>query len=679
MTQSDHDMMSHVAPSTVLRTGSRNRDRLGAVACMAAAVFALTVGWVQLGSLDTGYHVAYGRQFLDHGEIVDHDPFLMPEVARPFVNANWGSQVVMAVAERWGGAWGLIVLRTILLGVIFGAVGLIVIRATHSRHWLAWTWLAVAAGAYERFSLRPELFSYALMAVMLAILVRGIRSWRGVALVAALQLAWVNLHSYFLIGLILTGAWLAGDCFTWFRRRRNPADASAIRRRVRLTAIALGVQVAVCFINPWHYHGFVFPFETLRFLAERHILGGGPDTDAGSPWSAITEFHSPFAHVDLHMNARTIRVYLVLLVVSSAAVVAAAVRGRLASVLVIVAMAVMSTRMRRNIAQFAIGAVPIASVALAAVLAPVTRRRAVRHVARWASCAAMVTLSVWWTAGIVSGRFYYAEERINREFGAGYNERMVPRAATQWLARQPELRPALFVDYFASSNTLLWLPRRFHLLVDTNTFAYDESTLSEVERVGRGQADHRAFFHRWDVNVVLLSAQPNTERLIRALAGDIDWALVYFDRHTVIFIRRRVEHVPVIAQNRLHSRDLDPAAWIDAVNGPEAYRALELGTAANVPLSLGWYRAARDLLREVVRIAPDHARSWNNLGKCHAELAKAALRNGRFSDAMAAQESALEAFASALALTPEDDVVRHNHAAARQNLDRLKRLRSPSR
>ena len=76
--------------------------------------------------------------------------------------------------------------------------------------WLAVAaaWMFAAVAAYERFSMRPELFSYALMSLQLLVLTRGVRSWRSVLALAMLQVVWVNVHSYFVVGLLLTTAWL---------------------------------------------------------------------------------------------------------------------------------------------------------------------------------------------------------------------------------------------------------------------------------------------------------------------------------------------------------------------------------------------------------------------------------------------------------------------------------------
>ncbi len=63
-------------------------DWLGIAACVAVGCFILAVSWFKLSSLDTGYHLAYGNHFLETGKIVEVDPYLYPETAVPFINAN---------------------------------------------------------------------------------------------------------------------------------------------------------------------------------------------------------------------------------------------------------------------------------------------------------------------------------------------------------------------------------------------------------------------------------------------------------------------------------------------------------------------------------------------------------------------------------------------------------------
>jgi hypothetical protein len=123
------------------------RDTLGLAAAIASGLVVLALSWTKLGSIDLGYHLAYGRHFLATCHIVEVDPFLYPENAKPFVNANWGSQAIMALVEKAVGAGGLFALCIGLIVVIFGAMAWIVLRKTKSAFALAFAWLLGASQA----------------------------------------------------------------------------------------------------------------------------------------------------------------------------------------------------------------------------------------------------------------------------------------------------------------------------------------------------------------------------------------------------------------------------------------------------------------------------------------------------------------------------------------------------
>lgn len=646
------------------------RDTWGAAAALAVGLFVLALSWSKLGSVDTGYHVAYGRHFLEHGRIVDVDPFLYPQNARPFVNANWGAQVIMALAERAGGPAGLALLRTLLLAAVFACAAALLRRAGVGWTGVAAAWLLMAVAAYERFSERPELFSYALMAALLLLLARGIGSWRGIALAGLMQLAWVNLHSYFLVGLFMTGAMLAGEIARGLVAGAS-WDRAAWRRRTRLLAAALAVQTAACFVNPWHYQGAIFPIQTLRYLKEHGIVGGEHGRyDSARSWSAISEFHAPFTFIGEAGSARTIHAYLVLLGVAGIGVIAALATGRPGEALLIALMLLMSTQMRRNIAQFALVAAPLSILAIRAALQrtflPTARLRTVVAVG-------LILASGWWLSGLVTGRFYFDERRINRELGAGFSERIFSRDATTWLAGQAALTPNLFVDVFSSSNTLLWLPPRLRLYADTNTFACDDRTLGRAFDVSLGRIDHAAFLDESGVNVVLLRPSTETQALVRSLQRDSQWALVYFDRSSVVFARRTEMHRDLIAAHAPRPDSLDAESWIRSAGGGAYDRALSLGSMANVPLALGWDDRARPLLAEAVRLAPDYHEGWYNLGVCHGNLGNAARRAGRMDEAGRAWREAIRCFEQSLVLNPDHAAAIESLRITRHNLGVLER------
>lgn len=649
-----------------------SRDLVGSAALLFAILFVAALSWFKLGSIDLGYHIAYGRHFLDSGKIVEVDPFIYPQVARPFVNANWGSQVLIALAERIGGSAGLIALRSLLIAVVFICIAVIVRRATSGLHWIAWAMMLAAIAGYERFTLRPELFSYAVMMLQLTILLRGVRSRRDWIWLGVLQLIWVNLHSYFLVGLMLTGCFLAASILQFFMRRRGPGREE-LRRILRLLAGAMAIQIAACFANPWLHRGAFFPIETLGYLKSASVMAGDEGWTGDSAWSAISEFKSPFAFLDQPINIRTIYAYLGVLCVAALGVIALVAGGKLDAALALLVLFAMSTQMRRNICQFALVAAPLAMIAFSQVKPWAADVAVAARRVRFVAILVTIGLAAWWTLGIVGGGFYYQERRINRVFGAGYNERVFAINAAQWIKdHSDELKPNLYVNYFASSNTLPWLPKEFRVFVDTNTFAYRESSLAEAYKLGMGRLDHTAFFREHDVNVVLLHCGSDTQMLVRALINDYtEWALVYFDRHAVIFVRRILDHVPIIRANPVKQGDLDPAKWIAETTGGSSQQALDLGIAAGVPLSLAWHTQALALAQEATRLAPNYHEAWQFQGVCHGNLGNEAAKAGHYDEAERQYTKAVECFAKVLVIVPDQ---KEATAFVQLTIEKLKEL-----
>lgn len=647
-------------PATVPSHSSS--DRLGILACVFVGVFVLSLSWFKLSSLDIGYHVAYGRHFLETGEIVgfEPDPFLYPETGKPFVNANWGSQVIMAMVEHVAGDAGLVALRTFLIMVIFASIAVIV--RLQAAGWLAvaLAWLFAATAAYERFSMRPELFSYALMSIQLILLVRGIVSRRAIIGLVFIQLIWVNLHSYFLVGLILSGAWFVERAL----RAAKPEDRRGGGSRARMfkpLAIAMLFQVCACLINPWHIHGAVFPLKTLDFLQSQKVMGGAVGDPSNSAWSEISEFQSPFSFHGEKISSRTIHAYYVILGIGLVGVSALLIRMRIAAALAILTLFLMTTQMRRNIAQFAFVATPLAVGAISMFVGRSRLQGHWRRVLKFSCVFLVATLACWWTIQVIDGRFYYAERRIGREFGAGYSDYTFSHRAVRWLAEQSKVQPNLFADYFSSSNLLQWLPARFKLFVDTNTFAYEDGTLSTAFDLVTGRISHKEFYGRYNVNAVMLRCSSNTQTLVRMMTKNRgDWALVYFDPDVVIFVRRILPHVDVILANELSETDLKPERWITNFEGPIYTKAVRLYTAANVPMFLGWYRSAVTLLEQAVKFAPDHHESWINLGLCHGNLLNIAMRSGDLEEGVRRHKEAIKCFERALELDPTNEIAKAN-------------------
>ncbi|MEE8169818.1 MAG: tetratricopeptide repeat protein [Phycisphaerae bacterium] len=635
---------------------------------VVTAVFVLALSWFELSSVDLGYHLAYGRVFWSTGRIVDVDPFIYGAADHHFVNANWLAQIIMAALYDSVGWVGLFALRLVLLGITFAALTAMLRRLGAGPAWIAWAWLAVALGAYERFTMRPELFSYALLSIQLWILNGNHRRRIAWPALLAVQILWVNLHSYFILGPIVTGCFIVAAMVT--RRRRDGGEAHPTKARSqaaplqatgRRLALLFVIQAAACLANPWHVSGAAFPFRTLSYLRHAAVMAQSPTEPVQSPWGIISEFQSPFGYFEFLGASRTTYAYAVLLGLASCGVIAAAWRRRWDWVLTILVLGAMSTQMRRNIALFAVGAAPLAVVALMSLgTRPRREPTGSSGIVRLTAQLATLVLLVWWLAGIWTGRFYFDERRPTRRLAAGWCDHVFPFRAVEWMNAEPSLKPRLFTDLMTCSNVLPWLKRDARMFITTNTFAYPAEQLMRCWNVGLGVEDSRAFLDEYDVNVVLIRAHEPTRRLIGALQRDGAWALVHFDTHFLVYLRRIRAHTEVIARQTQSRRDLEVDAWIEDAHHPHFTTSFRLGILAAVPFSLEWYDRAKPLLAEAVRLEPRYFEAWNNLGICELNFGKEALQQQRYPSAMAHFRRARACFETALQLDPDNREARFN-------------------
>ena len=440
------------------------------------------------------------------------------------------------------------------------------------------------------------------------------------AALIVLQWVLVNLHSYFLLGIGLTGAVLAEHLLrrAW-RRLRRPCggeDAAAGGRNAVRLGIALLGQVGVCFLNPWTWRLAVLPFQTLVFM-QKHNIAGSQDPITGHPWAIIGEFFRPFAPVFAHSKATY--AYCALLALAAAGLAAAAIRRRWAHVLIIAAMTAVSLFMRRNIAPAALLIAPTALAACRELLAAAGRRFRVAarpHLAM-AAAAALALAGAYGCLSVLTQRFY-RDERLSVRFGLGPTRSVFPIGAAEWINKN---RPTgrLWTDYDSSSNLHYFTRPRRPVPILTNTWAYPPRVMRQVLDYAIGR---RAFSEQADCQIVVLQVMPKIHPayvpLGRQLAGDPNWAMVYLGAAHAVFLRADGENAELARRRAITPRSLDlgieefvgELRRLDPISSHAAY----LGgyTLGN----LGWYTQAVAVFREVLPEDPYPHRVWNQIGWC---------------------------------------------------------------
>ena len=720
--------------------------------------FVLFLGVRPLSSNDLGYHLAYGDTFLDTGRLVDTNPFLytLPGSAgespgqqanaapasRPdpgpgcwydadgryrFPNANWLSQVIQSLVHRAAGIGGLWALQAALAGGVF-----LLMALAMRRMGVPWAWTAAGltlAGlvSYQRLDLRPELFGYLVLAAEALLLLPRSRAANGkpaipvwrLVVATLLQLLLVNLHSYFLLGLALTGAvWMESLLRMVWRRaqsracaktqahngtkpKRESSGGTEARTRavtqaseqtpssgrsgfVRLS-ILLVLQVGASFANPWGWRLAALPVQTLLFLRENQI---GPPVHslAGHPWSLIGEFLQPLAP-EAFVGAKATYAYLVLLGLAAVGGLACLLRRRWAWAMVIAGMAAVSLTMRRNIAPAAFLIVPVALAALCEAAAPLWARLPLRarRIAGTSLAAAVLLVSTAFLVTVANNRFYVSELLATR-FGCGISRLNVPLGPARWLTEHnPQGR--LWADYNGSSNVHYFTRPHPPVPIVTNTWAYPPDVMREVLDYDANRRDFAEAVRRYGIEAVALQVDAASAPLAHALATDKAWRLVYLEPAFVIFLRADGPNEELARRSEVSKGSLDVVRFQASAAALDPVPAHALYVAGNTLYVLGWDDAAVSVLRQAVAEEPSHAEAWVRMGICLARRGQRELvamiehQNARrYAEARQAEArgrkdwlEARDCFRRALTARPDSAEARLAAGNIRQQLDALER------
>jgi len=217
-------------------------------ACLVLCALVLVAVAQPLVTDDLWWHLALGQAHLREGPWLATDPLLFTAPGPP-APAAWLSDLLFAGVEALAGLTGLRGLHVVLVGGCLGLMGWILRRASGSvlAAWLGTSAFAALA-AYRLVQLRPHLFSLLALLLLYALLFESVRppGWRRIAATGALMALWVNLHSAFVLGLVLPASALG-----WLLVRDGLSAATGAEgARVRGLAAA-GVAGAIgSLLNP---------------------------------------------------------------------------------------------------------------------------------------------------------------------------------------------------------------------------------------------------------------------------------------------------------------------------------------------------------------------------------------------------------------------------------------------
>ncbi|MEM8945986.1 MAG: hypothetical protein AAGD11_12490 [Planctomycetota bacterium] len=204
-------------------------------------------------------HVRYGQDWLAEGVLPRTASHTFTAADYPWINHENLAEVAFAAGYELLGVHGLLIAKCLWGMAILGTM-VWVARRNGVHPFVAWLlMLLVAANLQAFFPLRPQLLSFALCALTLALLDRAFSKWqdehwiywRALWPLPIVFVVWVNAHGGFVLGLCIVGAYLGGRIIECLLRER----LAAWPRILALCVIGISCVVATL-ANPygWEMH-----------------------------------------------------------------------------------------------------------------------------------------------------------------------------------------------------------------------------------------------------------------------------------------------------------------------------------------------------------------------------------------------------------------------------------------
>jgi hypothetical protein len=333
-------------PDETIRLPVRSRLETELIVLLVLTV--VTFAMSAIVDPDLPGHLAYGLAHLESGDLPLRDPYSYSVAPSDvWVNHEWLFELTAATIFRSFGSTGLVVLQAAVWGLAGLLVMILVRRSSAAFVPSALLYLLFAAAAFASITIRPQLFSFLCLAILLTQLelARAGRLW-VLATVPVLFLAWVNLHGGFLAGLCMLAAYAGGLTLDAALKRSPAGDLEQSPQRpwrLAAAAVAATALAFVCtFVNPYRATLWEFLVDSL-----------------GRPRPQISEWRP------IGLDAQGI-LFLLMVALSGWALFA---RDRkrvpLAHVFMLVGTAVVSIRHSRHAAFFAMAAAAFVPGALA--------------------------------------------------------------------------------------------------------------------------------------------------------------------------------------------------------------------------------------------------------------------------------------------------------------------------
>ncbi len=560
----------------------------------------------ELHDPDIWLHLKSGQYIIENKAVPKADIFSVALEGKDWIDHSWLTQVAYYLIFRSGGADALLIFSAWVMAGAFLVLSLAILPG---RGHLALSTCIVAASIFAcslRLNLRPENISILFFALYLLIITRGLGT-RWAYLLIPLQVLWVNMHGFFILGPLLLGLYLAADYLLRLKPLAKLLKAPPLQRhQLRSMLVIFPLVVAASLLNPYGHKGALYPLGIIHqsLISSKSFL-----------YLYITELEP----VSLLFNSGyPVFAYYLLLALTSVLVAVRFLRLHLFYPACWLALAAGSLAVNRNMAYFSLFSAVVLGMAVFGLIQEYKVKRALYQGA--AAVILALVLHISWSADIQMLSASYRSAQDNRLKGAllGVNPRFYPVKAADFLAKNA--LPANIFNLFDHGAYLIYrLYPKYKVFIDGRTELYGQELFCESLKMLYGnQESIERLCSEYRINTVLVSDVSASYRdCFKYFLTSSEWALVYLDWDGLIFVRRKA-----MDKKKLASLVMDPAkrrtprANLPGFSGNRAYAEQYL-LRGQLLYSLGFYDQALSEVAEALRIFPRQAFAYIIMAKVH--------------------------------------------------------------
>lgn len=222
--------------------------------------------------LDIGFHLRGGEWMLKNKSFHRDDVFTYTVKGNEYIAMYWLYQIFLFLVYKLSGYAGISVLNSILITLLFSLLFLRM-KKFNIPFWVCSTVIFFMIFSMEvRFSVRPEVFTWIFMTLMLFTLDDYFYKGKNyLFLLPLIQVLWVNFHGLFILGWILMFFY-----FLSFWIHHKKFDKKLFKYII--------FSVFASFLNPYTWKGILFPFYLFTRLQSSSVFK-----------NVISELTSPFS------------------------------------------------------------------------------------------------------------------------------------------------------------------------------------------------------------------------------------------------------------------------------------------------------------------------------------------------------------------------------------------------